>query len=106
MSETVNNQVNEEVEQVKVVETSNSGNNNKRLLLWGILIVVVAIVLYVLFYENKEEKVRLNTEVRNMLPSPSVSDVTTVATPASTLTIGGDSSEVRNQLANLFRSYA
>ena len=112
MSEMENNQVNGEVNgQVngQVNEEVNGQKekyNNKRLLLWGILIVVVAIVLYVLFGSNKE-KVRLNTEVRNLLPSVSAATTQTFPTPASSLSVNEESeSAVRKELANLFRSYA
>jgi cytoskeletal protein RodZ len=93
---------------------------NKKMLLWGILIVVVGIVLYVLFGDDLKQY-RLNTEVRNTLPTVSSDSAantsnttssspvaTTTAAPASSsLSVDSASaSAVRKELANLFRSYA
>lgn len=87
---------------------------NKKMLLWAILIVVVAIVLYVLFGDNSK-KFRLNTEVRAALPTGSESTMsstpvvteTYASMPASSsLSVDTDSaSAVRQELANLFKSY-
>lgn len=79
---------------------------NNKTLMWSIIIVIVVIVLYVLFGENKK-KFRLNTEVRNQLPTVSANSVNTM-TPvsASALSVSPSSATaVRNELANLFKSY-
>jgi heme/copper-type cytochrome/quinol oxidase subunit 2 len=88
------------------------------MLLWGILIVVIIIVVCVLM-GDKCKMYRLNSEARNALPT--VSAVTdsasastgitssSVAAPASsTLSVGNSTSasEVRKELANLFKAYA
>jgi len=105
-------------EQVNTVNEEMKRHRNKKMLLWAILIVVVVIVVYVLFGDEYKEY-RLNTEARDALPSVTNSDSSSVlsatsysseVTPlssSSSLNIDGSSaSEVRKELANLFRSYA
>jgi hypothetical protein len=105
-----NNQIDEQKKQQK----------NKKMLLWGILIVVIIIVVCVLM-GDKCKIYRLNSEARNALPtvsaatdSASVSVVTPVTStsvdiPASSrLSVSNSTSasEVRKELANLFKAYA
>jgi flagellar basal body-associated protein FliL len=89
---------------------------NKKMLLWGILIVVIIIVVCVLM-GDKCKVYRLNSEARNALPAVSTDSATVSSTPftstsvdipaSSTLTVGETSaSEVRKELANLFKAYA
>ena len=84
---------------------------NKKMLLWCILIVVIIIVVCVLM-GDKCKMYRLNSEARNALPTVSDSSAGTSffssSTPASsTLSVSDSSaSEVRKELANLFKAYA
>lgn len=121
MSETLNNLVNGVVNGTNGANGANGANGDngtndkkevvkkenktKRMLFWGIVIVVTVIVLYVLFSDNNQ-KVRLATEVRNLFPSVTGTDNSKLVATASPLSVNEQStSEVREQLANLFRSY-
>jgi hypothetical protein len=98
-------------EQNNQLDQQKKQQKNKKMLLWGILIVVIVIVVCVLM-GDKCTKYRLNSEVRNALPTVSDSSAETSffssSTPASsTLSVSDSSaSEVRKELANLFKAYA
>jgi hypothetical protein len=98
-------------EQNNQLDKQKKQEKNKRMLLWGILIIVIVIIGCVLMGDECK-MYRLNSESRNALPSVSLdSDASTSFTsyvPASSALSVNDSSasEVRKELANLFKSYA
>lgn len=99
-------------EQNNQVDVEKKHQKNKKMLLWGILIVVIVIVGCILMGDTCT-KYRLNSEVRDALPTisgtsdSSAGTFTSSAPASSSLSVGESSaSEVRKELANLFKAYA